>query len=164
MNGLCIQGVDEVVFSITKRCEILVHVLGVGAYIFHHFYFSSWQRTSELASDNVSNNIELFDNGIGYRFIILVWFGTGYNIEEGHIKIKSGPFRSTIKIEEIKKINTKKVPFAFPFEGPALSVNRLEVFHGKYHDVMNISPKNEKDFIKIIVSENPHIQIDKNLS
>ncbi|MGO4886597.1 PH domain-containing protein [Anaerobacillus sp. MEB173] len=41
-------------------------------------------------------------------FICWLWFATGYTIENGVIKIKFGPFRKTVYIEEISKINKTK--------------------------------------------------------
>ncbi|WP_200411314.1 PH domain-containing protein [Virgibacillus salexigens] len=91
--------------------------------------------------------------------LIWIWLGTGYKVKGGLIKVKSGPFRATIRIEEIKRLSKTKSPFT----APALSVDRLEILYGKY-DVMSISPKNETEFIRLLVTENPHIQIDKKLA
>ncbi|MGY0692348.1 PH domain-containing protein [Virgibacillus sp. FSP13] len=91
--------------------------------------------------------------------LLWLWFGTGYKIEEGLIKIKSGPFRSKVKIEEIKRLNATKTPLA----GPALSIDRIEILHRKY-DVAIVSPKNAADFIRILLNENKYIQVDNNLS
>lgn len=95
-----------------------------------------------------------------------VWFGTGYKIKGGIIKIKSGPFRSTVRIEEIKKLSRSNGSLSeISFNsGPALSTDRLEIFYGKNYHVVNISPKNENDFINTLIVENPCIQVDKNIS
>lgn len=98
--------------------------------------------------------------------IVWMWFRTGYKIENGLIKIKSGPFKKTIKIREVKQLDKTKAPFLAmsPFAAPALSVNRLEVTYGKHYDVMNISPKNKINFIEVLISENRFIEIDKGIS
>ena len=88
-------------------------------------------------------------------FLLWIWFGTGYSVEDGLINIRFGPFRSKVSIKEIKTISKTRNPFS----APALSTNRLEILYGKY-DMLNISPKNENDFIKLLLSENPHIKID----
>lgn len=93
-----------------------------------------------------------------------VWFGTGYKIEENYIIIKSGPFKNIIDIKDIQKINKAKAHFDIPLSGPTLSMNRLEIFHGTYHDVITISPEKEKDFIKLLLIKKPPIQIDKNIN
>ena len=87
-----------------------------------------------------------------------MWFGTGYKVEEGLIKIKCGPFKSAVKIEEVKKLRATKTPLS----APALSIDRIEILHGNYN-IAVVSPKNKTDFIRILVSENPDIQVDNNL-
>jgi hypothetical protein len=91
--------------------------------------------------------------------LLWIWFGTGYKIENHQLKIKFGPIRSIIEINDIKKINKVKSPFT----APALSIDRLEILYGKY-DVISISPKNEHKFIQLLINENPQIQIDEKLS
>ncbi|MBB6454159.1 hypothetical protein HNQ94_002610 [Salirhabdus euzebyi] len=117
-------------------------------------------------SDPVGMQLITYNSVLGYiiaaliiGLLLWIWFGTGYMVEEGFIKVQFGPFRSAVRIEEIKKISKIKSPFT----APALSVDRLEILYGKYK-VMNISPKNVNEFIRLLVTENPHIQIDKNLS
>ena len=69
---------------------------------------------------------------LGYIMSLLIiglllwfWFGTGYKVEEGLIKIRYGPFRSTVKIEEVKKLRATKNPLS----APALSIDKLVVAH-----------------------------------
>ena len=91
--------------------------------------------------------------------ILWLWFGTGYKIEEGLIKIRCGPFRNTVKIEEIKRLNATKNPLA----APALSIDRIEIHYGKYEIAID-SPKNVAEFIRILLTKNQYIQGDNNLS
>ena len=108
----------------------------------------------------------IYKSVIGYIISLLMiglllwlWFGTGYKIEKGLIKIRFGPFRSTVKIEEIKRLNATKNPLS----APALSIDRIEILHGKY-GIAIVSPKNVDDFIRILLTENQYIQVDNNLS
>ncbi|ADU29329.1 PH domain-containing protein [Evansella cellulosilytica] len=87
-----------------------------------------------------------------------IWLGTGYKLEEGLIKIRCGPFKSTVRIKEITKLSATKSPLS----APALSLDRIEITHGMYNMAI-VSPKNKIDFISILLSENPDIQVDKNL-
>ncbi|MCG7344910.1 PH domain-containing protein [Sporosarcina sp. ACRSL] len=87
--------------------------------------------------------------------LLWVWFGTGYRIEGDIMKIRYGPFRSKIAISDITKIRKTTSPFT----APSLSVDRLEILYGKY-DVVNVSPKKVDEFIRELVSRNPHIQVD----
>lgn len=102
---------------------------------------------------------------VGYIMSLLIiglllwlWFGTGYKVEEGLIKIRYGPFRSTVKIEEVTKLSATKNALA----APALSIDRIEILHGKYNFAI-VSPKNKTEFIRILVTENHNIQVDKNV-
>ncbi|MDL4839445.1 PH domain-containing protein [Aquibacillus rhizosphaerae] len=66
-------------------------------------------------------------------------------IEDAKIKIRFGPIKWTVKIDEIRKINKVKNPFS----APALSINRLEVQYGKDNIVNNI-PQKRTRFYKTI--------------
>lgn len=88
--------------------------------------------------------------------LLWIWFGTGYQVEGKLLRLKFGPFKSKVHINEIKKISRTKSPFT----APALSVDRLEILYGKY-DVINISPQNESELIHSLLAVNPNIQIDK---
>ncbi|MBA2174924.1 PH domain-containing protein [Halobacillus locisalis] len=86
--------------------------------------------------------------------LLWIWFRTGYKLVDGIIKVQYGPFRRTITIKEIKKLNKNMSPFM----APALSVDRLEILHNNYK-IIHVSPKNEEEFIRLLVKENPKIQI-----
>jgi hypothetical protein len=105
------------------------------------------------------------ESAIGRIFMIIItipliwiWFRTGYMIEDAKIRVKFGPIRWTIKINDIKKINKVK----HPFTAPALSVNRLELLYGTF-GVICLSPKNERKFIELLLMENPQIQLEEKL-
>ncbi len=90
-----------------------------------------------FGSESMGMQFISYDSLLGYIvtgmiIALLIWFGTGYKIEDAILK----------------------------FRTPALSVDRLEILYGKF-SVMDISPKNEKEFIRLLVTEKPHIQIDE---
>lgn len=98
---------------------------------------------------------------IGFlTIVLLLWllFGTGYKIEEGLLKIRFGPFRSTVKIEDIKRLNATNSLLA----GPALSIDRIEILHKKY-DLAIVSPKERTEFVRVLLTENKYIEVDNNL-
>lgn len=97
--------------------------------------------------------------GLTISLLLWVWFGTGYIIYEEDIKIKSGPLRTTIKINEIQKIRKAKNPLS----APALAIDRLEIMYGKFN-VAYISPRHEKEFIQVLIEKNPQIQLDDKLN
>lgn len=85
----------------------------------------------------------------GFVFLLMwIWFGTGYKVGGGKIKIYYGPIRMTVKISEIRKIEKVKSPFT----APALSINRLDIMYGKYKNIQ-VSPKREEEFIKLLLDE-----------
>ena len=92
-------------------------------------------------------------------FFIWLWFGSGYKIENGTIKIEHGPIKDTIKIQDIKRISKKKSFLA----AASLAIDRLELRYGRYGSVF-VSPKKEYEFIRLLLSKSPEIQMDKELS
>ncbi|MFC0562513.1 PH domain-containing protein [Halalkalibacter alkalisediminis] len=92
-------------------------------------------------------------------FIGWLWFSTGYTIENSILKIKYGPFRKEVNIQDISKINKTKNPIS----APELSIDRIAIIHGKFFDGVFISPKNEREFVQLLVQENPNIVLDKKL-
>lgn len=90
--------------------------------------------------------------------LLWLWFGTNYKIEEEHLKIKSGPFRSTVNIEDIKRLNATNTLMS----GPALSIDRIEIHHRKY-DKAIISPKDRIEFVQALLTKNKYIEVDNNL-
>ena len=85
-----------------------------------------------------------------------IWFGTNYRIKEETIKIKNGPFKWSVKIQDIEKISKRRSLLATP----ALSVDRLVLHYGKYGE-MSISPKAESEFIELLLTKNPLIKISE---
>ncbi|WP_026908367.1 PH domain-containing protein [Paucisalibacillus globulus] len=107
----------------------------------------------------------IYNSVIGYiissliiGMLLWLWFGTGYKIEEGRIKIKYGPFSSIVKIDQITRMKATKSPLS----APALSIDRIEILHGKYNSAI-ISPKDVDNFIKILLTKNQDIQIENDL-
>ncbi|OLO37079.1 hypothetical protein BTR23_14190 [Alkalihalophilus pseudofirmus] len=92
-------------------------------------------------------------------FMGWLWFATGYTIEDGLIKIKFGPFRKTVHIQDISKINKTRNPIS----APALSIDRIEIIYGKFSDIVFISPRNECEFVQLLLQENPNIVLDEKL-
>lgn len=90
--------------------------------------------------------------------LLWLWFGTNYKIEEELLKIKSGPFKSTVKIKDIKRLNATKTLLA----GAALSIDRIEILHRKYN-IAIVSPKNKAEFVRALITKNKCIEVDHSL-
>lgn len=78
---------------------------------------------------------------------------------ENKIKIRYGPIRQTVPIEDIRNIRKMKSRFA---AAPALSSDRIQIDYGKY-DIVRISPENEEEFIKMLLDINQDILLDQHL-
>jgi hypothetical protein len=68
--------------------------------------------------------------------------------------VRSGPLRARLPIASIRRISRSSTLLA----GPALSLRRLEVDHGKY-DTAIVSPHDQAGFIAALVERNPTIEI-----
>ncbi|HLQ98363.1 MAG TPA: PH domain-containing protein [Candidatus Dormibacteraeota bacterium] len=90
--------------------------------------------------------------------LLWLWFGTSYKIEEELLKIKSGPFRSTVNIGDIRRLSVTKTLLA----GPALSIDRIEILYKKY-DIAIVSPKDKTEFVQALLIKNKAIEVDNSL-
>jgi hypothetical protein len=91
-------------------------------------------------------------------FIGWIWFGTGYEIFDNELKIRCGPFRERIPLQEIKEIKKTRSPLS----SPACSLDRMEIKYGKSKRVM-ISPADQEGFIKMLTGKSPQIHLDEDL-
>ncbi|MFC7321507.1 PH domain-containing protein [Halobacillus campisalis] len=94
-------------------------------------------------------------SGLIIGLLLWIWFRTGYTIEKGKVHISYGPFRKSISIEKIKKLGKTRNPFT----APALSIDRLDILYGD-HQTIQVSPKHEAEFIRLLTEENPHTYIE----
>lgn len=108
---------------------------------------------------SISNLIGFILGLIIIGWLILIWFGTGYRVENNTLNIQGGPFKQTVDIQKIKKITKEKSVVT----SAALAIDRLLIHYGNYK-YASISPKDEYEFIKVLLSKNPQIQIDEALT
>lgn len=93
--------------------------------------------------------------GISIGGTILLLFSMSYTIEEDVLSIKVGPFSyGSIKVNEIKKVERSYNPLS----SPAASFKRLYIRSDKAD--MLISPVDEQEFVRILKSRNPNIEVD----
>ena len=103
--------------------------------------------------------------GLTISLLLWVWFGTGYKLKEELIEIRSGPFGTTIKIEDIKKVRSVSNDSVICYlSGPALVMDKLEITYGEAFNIVNISPENESDFLNILLARNSNIEVDESIS
>lgn len=77
-----------------------------------------------------------------------IFKSTYYVVDNGELRIVSGPFRWRIAIDDIQSIE----PSRNPLSSPALSLDRLKISCGKYRFVL-VSPADKDGFIKTIERE-----------
>ena len=91
--------------------------------------------------------------------IAWMWFKTGYKIEDAKIKVQCGPFKWQVNIDDIQQIHKVKTLLS----SPALSFDRLKITYGKYNEIC-LSPKDETDFLQLLMKENPRIKLDADVN
>jgi len=101
---------------------------------------------------------QLIIMGAVVLFIGWIWFGTGYEISDDELKIRCGPFRQRIPLQEIKEIKKTRSPLS----SPACSLDRMEIKYGKSKRLM-ISPADKEGFIKMLTGRVPQIHLDEDL-
>ncbi|MFD1848889.1 PH domain-containing protein [Oceanobacillus bengalensis] len=92
-------------------------------------------------------------------FLLWFWFRTGYLIEDHHIKVRYGPIKQTVHIQDIQQVVKSKLPFS----SPALSLERIQINCASKYDQVTISPENQQVFIEKLLEINPDIAIDNRL-
>ncbi len=80
--------------------------------------------------------------------LLAILKSTYYVVEDGMLRIVSGPFRWRISVSDIIDI----VPTRNPLSSPALSLDRLKVTYGKRRYVL-VSPENKDGFVRAIENE-----------
>lgn len=93
--------------------------------------------------------------GVSIGGTILLLFSMSYTIDENVLSIKVGPFTyGTIKISEIRKVERSYNPLS----SPAASFKRLYIRSDR--SGMLISPADEQEFVRILKSKNPNIEVN----
>lgn len=92
-------------------------------------------------------------------YLLSVWFGTSYKLEDQSLIVRSGPFRKRIHIEEIKKLEVISHYKGAAIIAPALSFHRINIFYGKDYHLISISPKDQKGLLKQLQQSNKEIKL-----
>lgn len=115
-----------------------------------------------LNPDPVGKQFITYNSLLGYIislliiiFLLWIWYGTHYKVIDNSLHIQTGPFKTSIDIQAIQSIRKTNSPFT----APALAVKRIEIMYNMY-DVVQLSPKQEEEFIHILVEKNPNIKVN----
>lgn len=89
-----------------------------------------------------------------FVFILHLFFGTNYTIDNNKLKIKCGLFSyKPIEIDEIKEVSKTNNIIA----SPAPSFDRIEIKYGIFNEII-ISPKDKENFVNDLLKINPNIK------
>lgn len=79
-------------------------------------------------------------------FLVWILRGTNYTLDGDSLMVRSGPFRWTIAIAEIRSVEKPGGIFGRRRSSPALSWDRLVIAYGAGKRLM-ISPENQQQFL-----------------
>lgn len=110
-----------------------------------------------------SEDITAFYVVIGINSIVLgllTWLilDTNYKVDAKNLFWKSGPFKGTIAIHSIRKIEFHKGIVIPVIWKPALSHVGLIITYNNYDDIY-ISPENREEFVQKLTKINPNINL-----
>lgn len=80
---------------------------------------------------------------LGICLPVSVLVSTTYRITDASLRIRSGPFKWEIRIQDISKVT----PTTDPVSSPALSLDRIRIDYGQAKSVL-ISPVKKEDFLR----------------
>ena len=90
--------------------------------------------------------------------MLWIWFGTGYEIKNGNLYYRSGPFTGNIDISGIKEIR-KGQSWRLIGIKPALSTDGIIIRYNKFDEIF-LAPDNKKEFIEELLRNNPDIMLN----
>lgn len=90
--------------------------------------------------------------GVGLPLWLLV--GTSYELADGCLLVRCGPFRTRIALDQIRSVK----PSRSLASSPALSLDRLAIAYGRFGTVL-VSPKDKAGFIAALRQQAPGAQI-----
>lgn len=108
--------------------------------------------------DKIGMIVSLLINGLCICLLFWLLLDTKYTINDKELKCQSGPFKKTIHIETVKKIEFHDgiiVPVSWKL---ALDTKGIIITYNKF-DTIYISPKQNKKFLESLLTINPNIQI-----
>lgn len=88
-----------------------------------------------------------------WAFFVWLWFTTDYTVDGDMLRIRCGPIKQTVAIEEIVSVRSTRNPLA----SLAFSLDRLEIrYRGGF---TLISPLDKSGFIEVLQERNPSIEV-----
>lgn len=101
----------------------------------------------------------LFIFALVVAFVAQMFLTTNYRIEGDYMIIRCGfLYRLRIDVRTIQRIEETRNPLS----APALSLDRLEIFYGRYDSVL-VSPRDKETFITCLQNIAPKIHVKRRL-
>ena len=88
-------------------------------------------------------------------FLLWITYGTAYAVHADRLEIRSGPFRLTVPLAEIVRVE----PSWTPLSSPAMSLDRLKVSRAGGRAVW-ISPEDRAGFLRALSEADPELRVD----
>ncbi|MFT3720128.1 PH domain-containing protein [Pseudorhodoferax sp.] len=79
---------------------------------------------------------------------------TRYELADGQLRVRCGPFRSAIALDQIRSVR----PSRSLVSSPALSLDRLHIAYGRHQAVL-VSPRDKAGFIAALQQQAPGVQV-----
>lgn len=108
-----------------------------------------------------AKNIILVVNLLSLGLLFWIITKTHYTINQNQLVCKSGPFKKTITIQSIKRIELHSGIIVPALWKLALSDKGIIIHHGQFDEIY-ISPKNYDKFISELLKINPNILLPTN--
>jgi membrane protein YdbS with pleckstrin-like domain len=106
-----------------------------------------WMIASE-SRDPVATTVVILVCILAIMLFAWVMFGTTYKVDRGTLRIRSGPFRWKVPIDQIHAVEATRSPLS----SPALSMDRIRIHYGENRRVM-VSPADKAGFLQAIGQE-----------
>ena len=109
----------------------------------------AWERagTVELV-------VSFFAVAVAVGLPLWLLVGTHYELTDGHLLVRCGPFRTRIALDQIRSVK----PSRSLASSPALSLDRLAIAYGRFGTVL-ISPKDKAGFLAALQQQAPGVQV-----
>lgn len=138
-----------------SKKDVWTQIVFYGFILFMIFIYSFGSESYGLQLVTYDSPAGYITTGVLLGILIWFWIGTKYCVRKTEVEIVCGPLKWSIEKKDIIKITKEKSIHS----APALSIDRLSILYGNYK-VINISPKNQEEFIRLVTIDNPSIKID----
>ena len=123
----------------------------MGIFLWGANLFFAWAAYNAFLQESWINFVIII---IFILFILSIWFGTFYIIDDRYLTIRYGPYKAKIDIQDIQFIEYTTNPFI----STSLSRYKININYRKY-DLATVSPKDREAFIRILQQKNNNIKV-----